>query len=257
MRQLARVLLLLLTGLAAQGYCAEQSAAALAETMKRARYSDGFEARMNISVFKLDGQRTASFKVAVIGQVGDDAQRLLIHGISPDKVRDRFIAAERGADGRIRAIAYTGDTSGGSAKFDASARLFDSGLVLWDMFGSWWNWPGQNLVESSQVAGRACTVVRSRSEDSASPIREVVSCVDPKARLSLQTQLYDRQHVLLRTIAAERLVRKESGAMAARRLTITEADDTVTEVEVYSGDEHYQITADTFATFDSRRGIGK
>ena len=248
---------MLLVGFATQGVCAEQSAAALAETMRLARYSDGFEARMNVSAFKADGQRSASFRLAMIGQVGDGGQRLVIRGITPDKVRNRFVAAEKGAGGTIRAIAYTDVSTGGTEKFDSAMKLFDSGMVLWDMFASWWNWGKQTLVEKDVVAGRGCIVVRSQTDENTAPIREVVSCVDKEAKLSLRTQLFDRQHALVRTITVERLVRKESGAMAAKRLTITGADDSVTEVEVYSGDEHYLITADTFATLDSHRGISK
>ncbi len=252
----ARAIGMLLVGFATQGNCAEQSAGALAEAMRAARYSDGFEARMNVSVFRADGSRVTSFKLAVIGQVGESGQRLLLRGITPEKVRNRFVVAERRASGPIRAIAYT-DAAGGSEKADPAAKVFDSGMVLWDMFAPWWNWGKQNLVETDTVAGRSCTVVRSQTDESAAPIREVVSCVDPGAKLSLRTQLFDRQHALVRTITVEKLVRKESGAMAAKRMTITEADDTVTEVEVYSGDEHYQVTADTFAVLEPHRGISK
>ncbi len=246
---------MLLVGFATHGVCAEQSAAALAEAMRTARYSEGFEARMNVSVFKGDGQRAASFKLAVIGQVGEGGQRLLLRGITPEKVRNHFVASEKRAGGPIRAIGYTDAASG--EKADPTMRVFDSGMVLWDMFAPWWNWGKQNVVETDVVGGRSCTVVRSQTDESAAPIREVVSCVDRDARLSLRTQLFDRQHALVRTITVERLVRKESGAMAAKRMTITEADDTVTEVEVYSGDEHYLVTADTFAALEPKRGISK
>lgn len=241
------VAILLLTLFAQPGLGTE--AGALVETMKQARLSDGFEARMEVATIAANGRRAPPFKISVAGQIGKDRQRLRIRGISPDKVRGRYIAAERNADGRIRAIQYS--EAGNIEKSDPAARLFDSGLVLRDMFGEWWNWPQQTLEGADRIDGRACTLVRSRTDDGASPIREVLSCVAPEAKLSLRAQLYDRRHALLRTIAVKQTMRKESGALAAKKLTITEADHRVTEVEVYSGDEHYLVDAGTFAPLDN------
>lgn len=224
-------------------------AGALVETMKQARLSEGFEARMEVATIAANGRRALPFKLSVVGQVGKDRQRLRIRGISPDKVRGRYVAAERNADGRIRAIQY--NEAGNIEKTDPAAGLFDSGLVLRDMFGEWWNWPQQSIEGTDRIDDRACTLVRSRTDDGASPVREVLSCVNADAKLSLRTQLYDRRHALLRTIAVKQTMRKESGALAAKKLAITEADRTVTEVEVYSGDEHYLVDAGTFAPLDS------
>ena len=245
--------MLALAFVAGRGHCAEADAAAFAEAMKQVRRSDGFEARMNVSVFKADGQHLTTFKFAVIGQIGKDKQRVLIRGITPETVRARYIAAERGADGRIRAIGYTNTADAGTTRFDPGSGLFGSGVVLWDMFAPWWNWPRQEWVESRMSGTQGCSAIRSQSDGNA-PVREVVSCIDRAGKLSLNTQLYGRQHKLLRSIAVERTMRKESGALAAKKLTITEADGTVTEVEVYSGDENYLVTADTFAALDAQRG---
>ena len=42
-----------------------------------------------------------------------------------------------------------------------------------------------------------------------------------------------------------------------RKMSITGVDNSITEVAVYSGDEHYRITADTFSSFDSRPAINQ
>ncbi|OGS80983.1 MAG: hypothetical protein A2061_06290 [Gallionellales bacterium GWA2_59_43] len=243
--------LLLLCTFAQPGLGAD--AGVLVETMKQARLSEGFEARMEAATVAANGRRATPFKLSVVGQIGAERQRLRIRGISPDKVRGRYVAAERNTDGHIRSIQYGEAASGSVEKSDPAARLFDSGLVLWDMFGAWWNWPQQSIEGSDRVDGRACTLVRSHTDDGASPVREVLSCVDRDAKLSLRTQLYDRRHALLRTIAVKQTIRKESGALAAKKLSITEADRTATEVEVYSGDEHYLVNADTFAALDSSK----
>ncbi|HEX5338301.1 MAG TPA: outer membrane lipoprotein-sorting protein [Gallionella sp.] len=243
--------LLLLAAFAAPAHAADSSASALAATMRAARISEGFEARMNVATIKPDGRRLMPFKVAVIGQIGADRQRLLLRGIALDKPHSRSFAAERSADSAIRAIAY--EQNSGITEADSLAPLFDSGLAIWDMFAPWWSWPRQELGGTDHVGGRECSVVKSFSGSANSAIREVASCVDTDAKISLRTQLFDRRHALVRTITASRLMRKDSGAMAAKKLSITEADNTLTEVEVYSGDEQYQITADTFAMLDSAR----
>ncbi|HZW26420.1 MAG TPA: hypothetical protein VFF26_13155 [Gallionella sp.] len=242
-------ILLLLATFAQTTHAAD--AGALVETMRQARLSEGFEARMEVATVAANGHRAMPFKLSVVGQVSKDRQRLRIRGISPDKVRGRYVTAERNADGRIRAIGYGEPVSGNIEKADPAARLFDSGLVLWDMFGAWWNWPQQSIEGTDEIDGRACTLVRSRTNDGASPVREVLSCVNGDAKLALRTQLYDRRHALLRSIAVKQTMRKKSGALAAKKLTVTEADRTVTEVEVYSGDEHYLVNADTFAPLDN------
>jgi hypothetical protein len=257
----AGTVLILLAALVRPGYAAESpaipSSAALAESMRQARFSDGFEARMNISTVQPDGRRSPLFKVAVIGQFGTERARLLIRGISPDNVRNRFFAAERRAGGGIRPIAYGEPISGGIAETDPFTKLFDSDLVIWDMFGPWWNWPKQSLGGTEQMAGHDCTIVRSESDAATSPIREVISCVDRNARLSLRTQLFDGRHTLIRTISVEQMMRKESGVMAAKKMLITGADNSITEIEVYSGDEHYSITADTFSSLDYRPAVNQ
>lgn len=242
---------ILLTAFALSVHAADSSATQLAEMMKQARYSDGFTVRMNVANIKPDGHRDMPFKLAVVGQLDAKRQRLLIRGISPDRVRNHFIIAGQKAEGRIQAIRYSEPASAGIEKFDPGAPLFDSLLVTWDMLSPWWDWPQQSLGKTEQIAGRSCTLIRSQSGENFSPIREVISCVDRDAKLSLRTQLFDRQHNPIRTISVKETLRKESGALAAKRLTITAADRTVTEVEVYSGDEHYLVTVDTFARFDA------
>ena len=246
-----RCILLLLGAFALPAYAAEPTAATLVETMKQARLSEGFEARMEVATILPNGHRAMPFKLSVVGQIGAERQRLRVRGISPDKVRGRFVAAERNADERIRTIAYDEQLPRSIEKADPAARLFDSGLVLWDMFGAWWSWPQQAIEGSDRIDGRTCTLVRSRTDDGTSPVREVLSCVNGDGKLSLRTQLFDRRHRLLRTIVVKQTMRKESGALAAKKLAITEADRTVTEIEVYSGDEHYLVNANTYAPLDN------
>lgn len=241
--------LLLLAAVTQPGFAAD--ATAIVESMRQARHSDGFAVRMNVATIQPNGRRDMPFKLAVIGQLDEKRQRLLIKGISPEQVRNRFVVAERNANERIRAIGYSEPSAADIGKVDPTAPLFDSGLTAWDMFGPWWNWSRQELGGTEQVAGRPCTLIHSRADENFSAFSEVISCVDIDGRLSLRTQLFDRRHKLVRTISVRQTMRKESGALAAKRLSITAGDRTVTEVEVYSGDEHYLVTPDTFARFDA------
>ena len=261
MKKIAATLLIQLVMFAPPGFGAEPStilsAAALAESMRQASYSDGFEERMNITTVNSEGHRSVPIKLAVIGQFGTERQRLLIRGISPANVRDRFVFAERHADGWMSSNEYGAHIARGNVEVDLFTQLFGTKLVIWDMFSPWWHWPKQSLGGTEKIDGRNCIIVRSQSDSKNYPIPEVVSCVDKDAGLSLKTQLFDGRHKLIRTISVVQMVGKESGAMAAKEVSIKGPDNSVTEAELYSGDEHYSITADTFPTFNSHPIAGK
>lgn len=242
-----RVVLAVLLLCASAGYAADATAPAnaLAESMRQARFSNGFEARLNVFVTKANGAHPAPLKLAVIGQISADRQRLSVRGISPESVRNRSYSVERGSDGRIKGV------DSDHAGFDVSARMFDSGLVAWDMLSPWWGWSKQFLEGKEQINGRDCLKLRSVADDEKSAIREVESCVDQQAKLSLRTRLYDSRHVLIRTTTVEKVMRKgDAGAMSAKKLAIRDAGKMLTNIEVYAGDEQYEITAGTFAALD-------
>ncbi len=227
---------------------AEVSGEDLADAMMNRLYSDGFEARMTISVTKSSGAHAGPIKVAVIGQLGPWRQRLLVKGISPDSVRDHFVAAERKPDGSIHAIQYDG-VSERVSDVDPFANLFETGVVVWDLLSPWWQWPLQRIVRTDHRGGRECTVVRSRRADAISPIAEVVSCVEPGTRLALRTQFFDARGALVRTKELGQIVHTASGSVA-KTLSIEEPNGSVTEIDVYGGDDQYSIRADTFSRLD-------
>ena len=204
---------------------------------------------MTISVTKSGGVHAAPIKVAVIGQLGPGRQRLLVKGISPDSVRDRFVAVERKPGGSIRAIQYDG-ASENVSDFDPFANLFETGVVVWDLLSPWWQWPLQRIVGTDHRDGKDCTVVRSRNADALSPIAEVVSCVELGSRLALRTQFFDAHGTLLRTKELGQIVHTASGSVVAKTLSIKGRNNSVTEIDVYGGDEQYSIRADTFSRLD-------
>ena len=231
---------------------AEPGADELAGLMRQTKSTSGFSARMNVLVTRPDGAHATPFKIAVIGRFSADKQQLRINGISPDFVRGRFFAAESVGSGEIRVVAYrTPDKVSG---VDSDARLFDSSLVLWDMFSPWWSWRRQALLAGERINGRECVMIRSSADDKHSAVREVDSCVDVSARLSLRTRLYDAHHALLRTLLVGKTLQKADSFMqTAKKLTLTDAEGVMTQVEVYSGDEQYQIPADAFSALDAER----
>lgn len=250
MSRIAAAVLLCVLSSAGAGYAADAaSAKAVAESMRKARLSEGFEARLNVFVTRASGAHPAPLKLAVIGQIFADRQRLVIRGISPEAARNRSYAVERGSDGRIRGVESR--AAGEQNEFDPHARMFDSGLVAWDMLSPWWGWPKQILEGTEQIDGRDCLNLRSVTDDEKSPISEVESCVDIQAKISLRMRLYDKRHVLIRTTLVKQVIRKgDSGAVAAKKLAIRDAAKMLTDIEVYAGDEQYEITADTFAALD-------
>ena len=232
------------------------SAAALAKSVRQVRFSDGFEVRLSLTVIDADGHRAAPIKLAVVGQFGVDKARLVVRGISPDAVRDRFVAAERDPSGRLRVLQYARPLADGVAEADPLARLFGSDLVVWDMLSPWWDWPQQSAVGTGAVAGRDCRVVRSQANAPAAHVHEVVSCVDAALGIALKTELLDARRSPVRTTVVEQVMRNVSGVAFVKRMTITSGDRSATEVEVYAGDENYLIGADTFAALDGRPPAG-
>src|SRR5664279_4445915 len=98
MIKIGSAVFIVLAAIACPGYGVEPSASfsatEFAESMKQARYSDGFEVRMKVTTVDSDGRRSEPIKLAIIGQITSDQERLLVSGISPDKVRNRSLAAE-------------------------------------------------------------------------------------------------------------------------------------------------------------------
>lgn len=249
----ARLLPLLLT--AALGAPAADgdalSPVAMAEAMRQARHSDGFTVRMNITQVAPTGQRAMPIKLSIVGEIDATRERLVIRGIAPERIRGRFIAAERIGAGPIRAVAYRESPAAGRAPADPFMPVFDSNLVVWDLFAPWWSWPEPRMAGTARIAGDDCVNLRLHTDSAASLISEVVSCVDPHRHLPLRTQLFDGRHILVRTMVVDETMRHESGRVAARKLSITGADQAVSEIEIYSGDEDYRVPADAFAALDA------
>jgi negative regulator of sigma E activity len=229
---------------------AAPDAAALVGQMRAARLSTGFELRLQTLAATLDGTNNVSapqIKIAVIGQFEPERSRLSIRGIAPEAIRGQPLTAEYRA-GCLRAAGRDGAA-------DPFALLFGTPLVVWDMLTPWWDWPEQTHIGNDQVAGRACTVIRSRSKTNAAPVREVQSCIDAEAGLSLRTRFFDAKGQLLRTAQVLTTFRAESGRLAAKKISITPAGQQATTLETYSGDEHYEVPADTFVPLERQQAI--
>jgi hypothetical protein len=255
-RQIFAIILNLFAGYA---WSAELTASQLAEMMSRARFSEGFEARMNVTALKPGAQKVIPLKLSVIGQVNADRQLLLIRGISPEPVHNRIVEASRNKGARIKAIEYN-STEQKVKAYEPFARLYNSGLVVWDMFAPWWTWPKQVGGDIRNIAGKACTVVHSspdQDSEGANRIGEVESCINLESRLSLKTEIFDKRHHLVRTLTVDQMMRKGNGFMAAKKFIVTESDRTVTEIEIYAGDEEYQLLPDTFSRLDAYTADGR
>jgi len=238
-----RLPLLALLAICATSAVAAPTAAELVARMREARLSPGFEARVEVTGVGPDGLRSAPVKLSIVGQSDAARRRLLLRGIAPESIRGELRLAEyRG--GCINAV-------DGKGTSDPFAPVFGTGLVAWDMLAPWWEWPSQSLAGSDRVAGRECTLVRSRNYDRDAPIHEVLSCIDANAGLSLRTQLLDGKGTLVRSVSVVTTMRKESGLLAAKKVSIAAAGR-ISEAETYSGDEHYDVPADAFAKLEGQ-----
>ncbi len=241
---------LLLCGALASAFCepvSTTSASALVESMRAARESDGFE--MRVSLQRSGAAAGDVVKIALIGQFHDGRERLLVRGIAPADIRGHSIVSERFGD-RIESTSYEQASTPGASRADPSAGVFGSAMIVWDLMAPWWDWPVQIDEGPRTISGHACTQVRSRSDHrrEGSTVTEAISCVDAPNGLAWRTTLLDSHHHVLRSIEVTRVLRTQAGRSAARSASITDADGTVTLVEVYGGDEHYEIRPDTFET---------
>lgn len=246
------VLMGLCSLLAAASVCAETlTPRELADAMLKARYSSGFEARMQIA--SSASATKIPVKLAVVGQIDAQRQRLMLRGISPAKLRGSFIAVEEQAGHEMVAIRYQGEKPDAMEAFDISSSAFDSGLVVWDMLAPWWRWPNQQFAGADQVGGKPCTLLRSTAAKGGH-VSEVISCIDVKEHLALSVALYDQQHQLLRTLVVDKPMRKHDGQLAAKVLSIQLPHDETVQVNAYSGDEDYTISEAQFAPLDKYIG---
>jgi len=231
------------------GYCdAAESryASAQVDAMRAARDSDGFEMRIAMKMQSAAGE-AEPIRISLIGQSSQERARLIVRVLSPAAMRDRSIISERVGD-HVQSTAFTMEAAPASTSVDPTAGLFSTGLVAWDLLAPWWNWPEQVDEGPQTVDGHACTQVRSRPDrEAASTVREVLSCVDARNGLAWRTALFDGHHRLLRSIEVTRSIRTQAGLSAVRSASVTDAQGNVTRIDVYSGDEHYQILPKTFS----------
>ncbi len=243
--------MLVLAGLmlvACQVDAAGLNGAEAAEKMRQARLSDGFEARMDVLVTLPDGAHPAPLKLSVIGQMTRERQRVLVRGIAPASVKDRYIVAERVTGGSVRAWRY--DAKLKPQAVSPMEGIFGSSLAVWDFFTPWWGWHKQEMLGAGKVRGHDCDKIRSQADQPADKVQYVESCIDSKTGVAFETRQYDARHVLQRESSVVALIRKESGGQAAKKSRVKDGSGKVSAIDVYAGDEEYQVTAETFAVLD-------
>lgn len=243
-----RILLGAVLLVALQASAAGLTGSAAAEKMRQARFSAGFEARMNVLVTLPNGAHPAPLKLSIIGQMSQERQRVLVRAISPAAVKDHYVVAERVTGRPMQAWAY--DVKLALMAIAPTDGLFGTGLVTWDLFTPWWSWRRQELLGAGKVNGHDCEQIRSLADEPDSRVQSVESCINSTTGVSYRTRLYDGQHALLRETRVEALVRKENGGQAAKKSRIKDGSGKTTDIEVYAGDEEYQVTAETFAVLD-------
>jgi hypothetical protein len=256
-----RIFALVLLALAASGARSADlppgaSGAALAESMRAARHSDGFELRMTVLVTDAHGVASPPLRLSAVGESSPLRERVLVRVLSTDPAQRRSLAAERDGSGRIRAVGFGEHPGDGVREADPLAGLFGSGVVAWDMLAPWWLWPQQQPARAQRVGGHACTVVRSIAA-SGGAVGEVDSCLDAGAVLAFRTEIFDSRHALLRTITVDKTLRNGAGNPFARHLTIHSADGSVTAVEIYGGDEHHGVGEGTFGALKMAPAVAR
>ena len=213
----------------------------IAGNMQAVRLSDGFSARMNVAVIEANGKRQVPFKLSIIGQLNSEHRRLLLRVVAPAGIQHNRIVAEI-KNGKVVAAAYTEAPGAPVADFAEDQDIFDSGLRLWDMFAPWWDWPEQKVIGTANIRGLPCMLVRSAENPVADHARSVVSCIDTSRKISLRTEIWGPDNKLLRTIEVIGTQRRDSGITVAKKVQRKDYSGRITESEVYSGDENYEVS---------------
>lgn len=221
----------------------------IAKTMSNARVSNGFSLRMSVAVIEASGKRHEPFKLSIVGQRTRHHQRLLLRGISPTSIQQQRIAAEIRAS-EITAVSYADAPNSRITPIAADQGIFDSGLVLWDMFAPWWDWPEQRVLGTAKVRGQECIMLWSGGNPNAGA-QAVISCIDVAQKIALKTEIFGEHQKLLRVIEVLSTLRLESGTVSAKKIQLRDARNTITESEIYSGDENYEVNDALFTSLDS------
>lgn len=213
----------------------------IARNMQATRLSNGFSARMNVAVIEANGKRQEPFKLSIIGQLNSEHRRLLLRGVSPAGIQHKRIVAEI-KNGKIVAATYAEAPETPIADFAEDQDIFDSGLRLWDMFAPWWDWREQKVIGTADIRGVSCIRVRSAENAVAAHARSVVSCIDTSRKISLRTEIWGPDNKLMRTIEVLSTQRRNSGTIVAKKVQLKNYSGRITESEVYSGDENYEVS---------------
>ena len=229
---------------------AQEPAGGLAHDVLEARYSKGFEIRFQVSSVQPEEGRGPGAKIAAIGEMSVDGGRLLTRRIAGELATSHSLVARSDAQGRVTAVRFSAEPGGRVAETDALSAQPYSGLFLWDMLAPWLRWADQKLTGKDQIDGHPCTLIISRAQSRDFPIQSVTSCVDVKNLLTLRTVLRDSSGNVIRRIDIEQTMRQSSGRLTAKKMRITRPDRPALEVEIYAGDEHYDIDKDTFSALD-------
>jgi hypothetical protein len=246
-RSLARRAVWTALMLAAGAANADESATELARSMVDAHRSSGFEARFRVWSMQAGVPQGPPSKFSVVGESATDGTRILVRAMAGTSSRPFAIAARADGSATVSVECPTSAPACTDVNADPFTAQPLAGLYLWDMLVPWWSWRDQTKQGVEQVDGRTCTSVISRAQDRASRVQSVTSCVDVRNMIALKTILRDARGAVIRRIDVEESMRQSSGRLVAKRLLISGPDQPTVRLEVYAGDEHYEIRAGTFS----------
>ncbi|MEO8921839.1 MAG: hypothetical protein ABI330_03255 [Caldimonas sp.] len=230
--------------------------ASIARTMREARYSHGFEARLAVSTVAPDDRRGTTLRVAVIGRSLADASSVVVRSLVRLVGQPASVVARLQADGTVHAVRVESSATGPAVTIDPVADRPFAGLSIWDMLTPWWQWPRQALHGHANVGGRDCSLVTSSGAGPLA-VRSVVSCIDLDGRIALRTDLFDANGERLRRIEVTQTMRNSKGSLSPKKIRITEPGQAPLEVDVYAGDEHYVIDPGAFSVLDGAAARGQ
>lgn len=220
----------------------------IAKNLRENQYSAGFQARFNVLHRTQKGVVSAPMQLILIGQVNAQQRRFLLRRVSSNTLNSTQILIEQ-TENTLPKILQLDATNATPSTLPAHVPLLESALQAIDLLSPWWSWQ-QSLGASAIIQGKKCQILHSvnPSKQQNLPYQRAESCIDLQQNLALRIQIFNANNIEVRRFEVLKSWPKSSGnGYFAKKFRLTTPTREVTEFEIYSGDEEYQINDQTFA----------
>jgi hypothetical protein len=244
-----KTLLFCLIFCANTAFAATPNANDIAKNLRENQYSEGFQARFNVLRRNQKGAIAAPMQLILIGQVNAQQRRFLLRSLSANKPLSPRIFIEQTQTNPPKVLRLNAAEETPSL-IQPNEPLLELSLQASDLLSPWWSWQ-HSLGSTLKINGKECQILHSVNPSTVQNLayHRAESCIDLQQNMALRIQIFNPENIEVRRIDVLQTLKKSNGrGYVAKKFTLTDQARKVTEFEIYSGDDEYQITAETFAT---------